>query len=49
MVLIYPSQRWQAEQGNNKSFVPDEEDTPGKQTDEPPHESELFSEVNRTA
>lgn len=37
------------DRGNNKSFVPDEEDTPGKQTDEPPHESEPFSEVNRTA
>ncbi|KAK1344109.1 hypothetical protein QTO34_014668 [Cnephaeus nilssonii] len=33
------------DRGNNKSFVPDEEDTPGKQTDEPPHESEPFSEV----
>ncbi len=35
-LLVYPSPRKQTGCGNNKSFVPVEEDTPGKQTDEPP-------------
>lgn len=37
-LLVYPSPRKQTGCGNNKSFVPVEEDTPGKQTDESPSE-----------
>ncbi|CAI5775952.1 Hypothetical predicted protein [Podarcis lilfordi] len=45
--LCESSCRRQTGPGNNKAFVPEEEDTPGKQTDEPPHESELFSRVRK--